>query len=579
MYIIKNALQNLLRNKGRNILVAIIVLAIIATTVVALIINNTASAVLTDRKNQLDSEVYIEDARMSAGTGSPFDRPEPLTAEQYLAFSQSEYLARSLAFANVRCNGDDSFNALDQDVEPDRPGGGGTFFVSIGGANGDFTLNGGNWQDFDSTNSGSGKNYRLLDDGVSRMPYEDTADGKAQNECILNQYLAAENNIKVNDRIHFEVSMIISMNALPEDTLAELEAMDEAGELDDLSDWEEDYIITVNGLEYTLTQNMRMGMAVGPNGQAPEIPFDMRYSLSRKVVLEMMVVGLYDDGYDAAGNLLDADGEIVEEDALYDGRPVMAAFNPRNTVYTTLYSLLNLREKDETSVNVSATYYLQDPAMLADFEAELRGKGLSSAWSVSTNATAYENQVRPVVQMQEFTMLIMWVVIGLGAVILFLLSYITIRERKYEIGVLRAMGMKKSRVALGLWTEILVITGICLVIGIGAGVLAAQPVSDRYLSSQGSSQDDGTTNGNSVYMGRPNGGGQGAPVRIQGGTRVGGMLNSREYKPLSEMDVTVGADTLMQILAIAVLLASASALISISQITKYEPIKILMERN
>ncbi|WP_438940338.1 hypothetical protein [Lacrimispora defluvii] len=34
------------------------------------------------------------------------------------------------------------------------------------------------------------------------------------------------------------------------------------------------------------------------------------------------------------------------------------------------------------------------------------------------------------------------------------------RERKYEIGVLRAMGMKKGKVALGLWTWTLPTPGL-----------------------------------------------------------------------------------------------------------------------
>ncbi|MFU2108463.1 FtsX-like permease family protein [Paenibacillus larvae] len=37
------------------------------------------------------------------------------------------------------------------------------------------------------------------------------------------------------------------------------------------------------------------------------------------------------------------------------------------------------------------------------------------------------------------------IVLVLGAVILILLSSIAIRERKYEIGVLRAIGMKKGK--------------------------------------------------------------------------------------------------------------------------------------
>ena len=40
MYIISNAIKNLIRNKGRNILIAAVTLAIIVSAVVTLTINN-----------------------------------------------------------------------------------------------------------------------------------------------------------------------------------------------------------------------------------------------------------------------------------------------------------------------------------------------------------------------------------------------------------------------------------------------------------------------------------------------------------------------------------------------------------
>ncbi|MCL2826656.1 MAG: hypothetical protein FWD72_04545, partial [Eggerthellaceae bacterium] len=59
MYIVKNALENLLRNKGRNILIMAIMFLIIATSVVALIINNTANAVIQDYQSRFSAEVSI----------------------------------------------------------------------------------------------------------------------------------------------------------------------------------------------------------------------------------------------------------------------------------------------------------------------------------------------------------------------------------------------------------------------------------------------------------------------------------------------------------------------------------------
>ncbi|WMT39640.1 FtsX-like permease family protein [Paenibacillus sp. D2_2] len=62
-----------------------------------------------------------------------------------------------------------------------------------------------------------------------------------------------------------------------------------------------------------------------------------------------------------------------------------------------------------------------------------------------------------------------------------------------------------------------------------------------------------------------------------GGAQLGGAQSSA--KPLSEMKISLDTVTILEIIGISILLASFAGLISISKITKYEPIKILMERN
>jgi putative ABC transport system permease protein len=144
----------------------------------------------------------------------------------------------------------------------------------------------------------------------------------------------------------------------------------------------------------------------------------------------------------------------------------------------------------------------------------------------------------------------------LGAAIMILLSVIAIRERKYEIGVLRAMGMKKEKVALGLWTEIIAITCICFVIGMGAGTMLSQPVTDALMA------------------------GQARPVQA-GGSTLADRLGAAEEDAqdlIDKVDVSVDGVTALEIFAISILLASAAGIVSVSRITKYEPVKILMER-
>jgi len=214
----------------------------------------------------------------------------------------------------------------------------------------------------------------------------------------------------------------------------------------------------------------------------------------------------------------------------------------------------DIKESNRNADGVDAVYYLKRPDMLAAFETELRSKGLPDDYALRTDESAFDNVAGPVESLQNLAFTFLIIVLVLGAVIMVLLSAIAIRERKYEIGVLRAMGMKKKKVALGLWTEIIVITCICFALGIGAGTMLSQPVSDAIMTGQAQSADMGSTS-------------------------LADRLSDMDNSTPERIDITVSGVTALQILGISVLLASIAGIISVSRITKCEPIKILMERN
>jgi putative ABC transport system permease protein len=118
------------------------------------------------------------------------------------------------------------------------------------------------------------------------------------------------------------------------------------------------------------------------------------------------------------------------------------------------------------------------------------------------------------------------------------------------------MGMKKGKIALGLWTEIIVITCICFGLGMGAGSVLSQPISDAILTGQTQANGSGTTT---------------LADRLAGADNV-------EQQATVAVDVSINAITALQIFGISILLASIAGIISVSRITKSEPIKILMER-
>jgi putative ABC transport system permease protein len=200
---------------------------------------------------------------------------------------------------------------------------------------------------------------------------------------------------------------------------------------------------------------------------------------------------------------------------------------------------------DDSSGAVDAIFYLKSPELLETFAVEVQGKGLPEGYKVDIDREAFARMVTPLEGLQDISFTFLLIVFALGAAILVLLSVIAVRERKYEIGVLRAMGMKKRKLAMGLCVEIVTMTCICYLFGLIAGWLIAQPISDVLLAGQQSEE----------------------------------LMNAVAAPPLMSVKISVSPLTALEIFGMAILLASIAGVISIRQVTKYEPIKILMERH
>lgn len=499
MYILHNAGKNISRNKGRNILMGIIILVIIATSAVALIINNTAGGIIDNYKERFSSEVSItpnmekiqQEAMQNAqndggGQIMKIQRPE-IPPEQYVLFGESEYLKEARYTSAVGVNSEDI-----TPIDEEKGGGGGAMRISQGYStdaaqvasdDGQFYAN---LLGYNSTPEDFANGNRRIADG--RFP-------EADNECIISKDLLENSGLKIGDTITLT------------GTLRDATAM-----------FGDEDIATAN-ISYTLT-----------------------------------IVGYYDDAADEYNN------EYIQN----------AYTNRRNEILTTVETVISQMRDGFSGIMVNARYYLHNPEMINSFAAELYAKGLDDKFDVTTDEVSYNTIVKPVEGLKSITYVFLIVVLLLGAVILFLLSSISIRERKYEIGVLRAMGMKKHKVAFGLLSEIVMITVVCLAIGLVTGITVAQPVSDMLLENQ-ISQIESENNNPGGAMGI-----QGGAIRTYSmSVRPGGAAPAEALK---SMDVSLNISTTGQIILVSLLLAILASLAGIAHITKYEPIKILSDR-
>ena len=226
---------------------------------------------------------------------------------------------------------------------------------------------------------------------------------------------------------------------------------------------------------------------------------------------------------------------------------VSAYTNPRNEILTNYETMKDYQNKANTKLfTIDATYYLKNPDMLEDFNKEAHEKGLHKNYKMSTDELSYNKIVKPAEKLANVSNIFLVAILLIGSVILILLSVLSISERKYEIGVLRAMGMKKSKVVRGILYESLITISLCLVIGLSIGAIAAQPVSDMITKTN---QEQSQNN-------------LGAPVVEQ-----------------EEIKVSLTPKAVIDVSAVALILAVISSSVGVLYIVRYEPMKILSERN
>lgn len=473
MYILKNAIKNIWRNKGRNITIGIITLGIIVSTVVAFSINTTTDEIIKDYKNRFGSEVTlapdmekIRSQGKDQGQGTAAREPiEKINSKQYFDFAKSKYVKDS-TFSSEVGGISKTLKVIDEDADDNQN----SMMASV------------------ATLGEDGKpieverpNFRIIGNSTLESLEEfksgkrKIVDGKIykeKDECIVSEELAKLNNIKVGDFIE-----------------------------------------------------------VNSNTNKDGDPYKLK------------VAGIYFDSTDE-----------------YGGMPFKQAFmNKRNEILTNFETIKGISSEEE--LYIQAKYYLKSPEMIKDFEKELRAKGLPDIYNATTDEASYNKIVGPVEGLGSITSMFVLVVLGLGSIILILLNTLSIRERKYEIGVLRAIGMKKGKVALGLIAESLMVTVICLGIGIGVGSVVSQPVSNSLLQKQIEAQRDVQSNQDQGFS-----------------VTVGSSAGAADEDTISEIDVSLNKKALLEVTGVALLIVLVSSGVGVRYITKYEPRKILTER-
>lgn len=274
------------------------------------------------------------------------------------------------------------------------------------------------------------------------------------------------------------------------------------------------------------------------------------------------------------------------------------SMDPANKIYTSYAALQNLIETSEsvsetqtdettdmefqTAVTgtLSGTYVFASTDDYYQFEEEVRELGLDESYTVSsTDITAFENSLVPLNTLSTMAGYFLLVILLIGAIILIVLNIFNVRERKYEIGVLTAMGMKKGKVALQFLTEIFVVTLSAVIIGLAVCAVSSVPITNALLENQVAAQriQVNQTEQNFGRGEKNQGMVENNPDQNAFNLPGNGFESAGEY--ITQIHSAMNLTVVVQMLAIGILLTLIAGAASMLFVMRYEPLKILANKD
>lgn len=531
MFVFNNAIKSITRSKGRNILIGIIVLAIAASSCVALAIRNAASeaeaagldsvnitgTISIDRQKMMQS-IQSDDFSGGRPDMSNFwelmSKYQDLSLDELLYYADSDYVKNFYYSMSVSLNasGDlkaystsstgSSGNTNNNDRFPGGQGG-----IPGGRMSGGFTMG-----DFTVTGYSSEDAMAKFINGTAKITDGEMFDVTSSDmNCLISNELALYNSLSVGDTI----------------TLANPNAE------------EETYTFTIVGI-YTDSSS-------GDSGS------QMRFSTS------MDPANLICTSYGALKSVIDHSASVANTETNDNG-------NERSTAI---------------KGQLSSTFVFANKENYEKFGEELKAKGLSEYYTLtSSDINNYETSLLPLKNLSDFATTLLIIVLIIGAVILVVINIFNIRERKYEVGVLTAIGIRKSKVAMQFVTELLCVTLLFIIIGTGIGAAISVPVSNKLLASQ-IEQMKTQTNNQDENFGRQGERGGNPPqfIRNSGGRMLDVFgRDQSKVNYLDKINATVNFSILAQMIGIGIVLTLISSLAAVIFVMRYEPLKILANR-
>ncbi|MBE6157348.1 MAG: ABC transporter permease [Firmicutes bacterium] len=489
MFIFKNALISITRNKGRNILIGAIILVIACASTITLAINNTASDLINSYQSAYDKELTISFDRKNMMKDMDFsnkDNRESMkekississyTISDVENFAKSSHIKSYYYTYNISLNGKsiekaESDSNNEKGDRPNFPG------KENEESSYDFTLNG--YSSVDAMSEFIEGKYEMKE--IADNAWDIAFDG---NYVFINEELASYNNLKLHDKI----------------TLVD--------------DNERTY--------------------------------------------EFEIIGIYKENEEESSG------------------PMSMFSNSANTLITNSNSLVNItKENTNIKSSIKPTFIIDDYKNADKIEKEFHKKGLDENYTVETNEEQATAGLTSIKNVKSFANTFLIITLVIGGIVLFVINMINIRERKYEIGVLRTIGISKIKLTMQFVAELLIVGFVALMLGAGVGATMSKGVSNSLLSSEIKSSEKEQEELKNNFGG-PSGNFDSKQGEPSMNFKNKGTPNVQAY---DSINAVVSPIVLVELLGVGLTLIVVSSLSSMISIQRFTPLTILKERS
>lgn len=252
--------------------------------------------------------------------------------------------------------------------------------------------------------------------------------------------------------------------------------------------------------------------------------------------------------------------------------------NPSNTIFSS-YTMVNTLTGSEGKTIDSAVYNLEDPKDMDSFVKQANKLIDTDTFSLETNDQMYQQMLQPLNNVSSFAKNIVILVAAAGVIILTLIIMLSIRERKYEIGVLLSLGESQMKVISQFFVEIFICMIFALGIAAASGNVVGNAVGNQLLSQQTTSQNAEGQEANAAgNNGGPGGQGQ-MPGGGNGGPRGGGQMGGNPFtqtEEIQELNISVKPMEILSLAGIGLGISLFSIVLSSAGILRLNPKKILI---